>query len=454
MEERMTHSAVRTMGSGSTPKRPKSILVTGHCSLHWGRMEFGNVGNAYIAYGTFGELRRVFPTHEIRTTLQMSDAFCRQFGLSTMPLESYYGWTGSDLLDAWREYGLAKAGLLAAEVESLSQMAREADLAIDFSGDMWGANGDFAGPDRFQVGAVRSLTLQSVAPATAMIAGSPGPFAVEYSDLARKAYGGFDLVVNREPVSTRLLSGKFDVSRTIDSACPAFLFDSSDIKEPEKLLPPEAREARASGLPIFGFSICGWNFARGPFDAEFREDEEFQPFVELISRIERDLGAHVVLISHANGFAPPPARFVLTHGRDYPLATRLYSLARSRGLKCVSLSTQVLEPPEVHAMIGTLDLFVSGRAHGAVAGFTNAIPTVVIDYGHEPRAHKLAGFAEVADMADFVADPADPDTLFSVVRTAWAQRQEVASRLSGTVERLRQQIRKDFDRLADLVGEQ
>ena len=32
------------------------------------------------------------------------------------------------------------------------------------------------------------------------------------------------------------------------------------------------------------------------------------------------------------------------------------------------------------------------RIHGAVAALSQSVPTVIIDYGHEPKAHKLIGF--------------------------------------------------------------
>lgn len=45
------------------------ILIIGQCTLHWGRMEFGNIGNFYIIEPFFEELRRVFPSAQIATTM-------------------------------------------------------------------------------------------------------------------------------------------------------------------------------------------------------------------------------------------------------------------------------------------------------------------------------------------------------------------------------------------------
>jgi colanic acid/amylovoran biosynthesis protein len=45
-----------------------TIFVIGQCTIHWGRMEFGNIGNYYIAEPLFRELHRVFPEATIKTT--------------------------------------------------------------------------------------------------------------------------------------------------------------------------------------------------------------------------------------------------------------------------------------------------------------------------------------------------------------------------------------------------
>lgn len=46
----------------------KKILVTGLCTLHWGRLEFGNIGNYYIVEPLFRLLHKHFPNYEVLTT--------------------------------------------------------------------------------------------------------------------------------------------------------------------------------------------------------------------------------------------------------------------------------------------------------------------------------------------------------------------------------------------------
>ncbi len=240
---------------------------------------------------------------------------------------------------------------------------------------------------------------------TAMIAGSPGPFSnAQTTELARRTYEGFFLVTNREDLSKRLLLEKgFDTSKTFSCACPAFLFEPTMDHKTQTLL--QEMRIFAGKRPLVGFVICGWNFGMGPFDRWPREKAEFAPFVEIVSRLIKN-GAAVACISHANGFDVPPAPFRLKHGRDFPIAEAIYSACRDTiHQNSVFLCREVLTPGQTKAMISGLDFLASGRVHAAVAGLSQCIPTAIIDYGHEPRAHKLRGFARVAGMEDCVVDP-------------------------------------------------
>ena len=83
------------------------ILVTGLCTLHWGRLQFGNIGNYYIIEPLFRELHRVFEGAEIITTFQMTDEFIRKEKVEVVPMDLYYAWKESDVTTAQREFRLA-----------------------------------------------------------------------------------------------------------------------------------------------------------------------------------------------------------------------------------------------------------------------------------------------------------------------------------------------------------
>ena len=84
---------------------------------------------------------------------------------------------------------------------------RSVDVVIQFDGDIWGDNADFIGPDRFLVGLLKSIVLQTWNKNVYMISGSPGPFEKHKSILPmiKQIYKNFQGVTNREPISSRKL---------------------------------------------------------------------------------------------------------------------------------------------------------------------------------------------------------------------------------------------------------
>lgn len=433
------------------------ILLTGQCTLHWGRMEFGNIGNYYIAEPLVRELHRVFPGAEIRTTFQFSDEFCQREQVVRLPMALYYGWTGHDLEDARQELAsvLASGASPFVHCSPFISELNQCDLVVDFSGDIFGDNANLLGPGRFEVGLCKLRTAQMLGKPTALIAGSPGPFGDPHTrTLVQKVVTGCSLVTTREELSLEILrEAGCNTDQIAALACPAFLFDSTSTLP--AIAPTMQRIRESAGCrPVVGFVLCGWNFLAGPFDRWPRSDDEFLPFVEAIECISNELGAAVCLISHANGFQPPPAEFRLHHGRDYPIAQRLLSLVRERGLATepVFALDSVHPAAETHAILGSLDFLVSGRVHAAVAALAQKVPTVIIDYGHAPKAHKLRGFARLAGVEDCIADPRCANAIVSKIRACWAEQSSIRQRLAERIPRVRALARDNFDRLPPLLA--
>ena len=395
------------------------ILVIGQCTLHLGRLEFGNIGNYYIIEPLFRELHRVFPDAEIRTTFQMTDEFCKRENVVRLPMDLYYSWSERDLPIALQEVGAAHIFQVTGEVYFKSPYIDEvllSDLVIDFSGDMWGDNAELAGENRFFVGLCKDYVPMLMGKKVVMLAGSPGPFSnTSTKSFAKKVYRGFEFVTTRDSLSRSLLQSEgFNVEKTFELACPSFLFDGLPRSEIEKI--PEINRLFESKRSTIGFFICGWNFKRGPFNKWPRSDDEYESFVEAVEFVVKKIGARVCLASHSNGFKKNFNNFQLIHGRDYPIVRQLEEILRKRGLSDhVYLLNGIYSPSQMKAVIGQFDMVVSGRLHGAVAGLSQYVPTVIIDYGHEPKAHKLKGFAAQVGISHLVADPTDPEDLIAKI---------------------------------------
>lgn len=430
------------------------IFLTGQCTLHWGRMEFGNIGNYYIIEPFVRLLHETFPDATLVTTFQMSERFCLDEKIQVLPMDLYYNWN-NDLKKADEElriaYEFLKKGELVDTTPYIDEV-RKSDLVIDFSGDIWGDNADFLGDDRFYVGLCKNRVAQIFAPKTVMLAGSPGPFDNNKNiQFAKEVYANFDLVTNREKISIDLLNHyRFDTSKTFNLACPAFRFEPANYEEIKDI--PEVSEMLMSNRPKIGFVICGWNFTVGPFDKWPRTDNEYEIFAEAIEKLSNEIDADIYLMSHSNGFPIPPAEFELIHGRDFPIIKQLQSVLKDRGIaRNIYSFDGVYDAWKTKAIIGHFDMFVSGRVHAAVAALSQLVPTVIIDYGHEPKAHKLKGFAEVANVLDSVANPDKKNDIFNKMMKCWNERDNYRNKLTNQIPKVKELAKRNFDLLKPLM---
>jgi len=433
-----------------------NILLMGQCTLHWGRMEFGNIGNYYIIEPFVRELHRVFPGATIKTTFQMSERFCKEERIEVLPMDYYFGWNGSaDLDTALEELAAATVFKLTGKLPKSTgyiNAVLEADLVIDFSGDIWGDNADFLGDHRFFIGLCKDRVAQLLGKKTVMLAGSPGPFhTTKYLPFAQEVFEHFDLVTNRESISMDVLKEYgFNTSKTKSLTCPAFLFEPGKEETIRDIVETYRFQERKN---VVGFIVCGWNFLEGPFDKWPRDDKEYLPFAEAVEFIEKKLGADVCLMSHSNGFDLPPKPFQLIHGRDYPVIKQLQSVLDKRGIAQNYFALDgIYDTWTTKAIIRRFDMLVSGRVHAAVAGLSQCVPTVVIDYGHEPKAHKLRGFAKAAGMEHLVANPEAPEDLIQKITTCWNNRAEIKNTLEKNIPEVKKQARQNFELLKEIMS--
>lgn len=433
----------------------KKILLIGQCTLHWGRMEFGNIGNYYIIEPFIRCLHEILGDVEINTTMQMSNVFCDRENVNVLPMDYYYSWAEDDLEKALVELSSAeiyeKTNYLPKHTPFIDAVL-ESDLVIDFSGDIWGDNANFLGGNRFLVGLIKDRVAQLLGKPTVMLAGSPGPFDNQKTkNFAKEVFKNFDIVTNREPKSVEILrENGFDISRVKSLACPAFLFEPATKETYSDVLQEEGLEDHSK--PIVGFILCGWNFTEGPFDKEPRDDSEFIGFAEAIEYISETLDAKVCLMSHSNGFKIPPNIFELIHGRDYPIAKQLQGVINQRGIaKQVFCVDGIYDAWTTKGIISRFDMLVSGRIHGSVAGLSQNVPTVMIDYGHEPKAHKIKGFADVVGVSEYVADPAIEKNLLKKIDRCWKNRISYRSFLEEKIPKVQEKAIENFKLLKKYI---
>lgn len=431
------------------------ILVTGQCTVHWGRLEFGNIGNYYITETTFRELHRVFPSAEIVTTFQMTDDFSNRENVKCLPMELFYTWSEEDLPIALEEYGIAEfysqTGILIKKTPFIEELLKT-DLFIDFSGELWGDHAEPVGKNRFLIGLLKDRTAQLLGKKTVLLAGSQGPFSdLATKNFAKEVFRNFDMVLNREASSVELLDENgFEISKVRSFTDPAFLFEPFKKGKVENILIGEG--IANSTKPIVGFILCGFNMLEGPYDKWPRRDDEFGQFADAVEFIINELGAKVITFSHQNGFELPPS-FKLLNGRDYPYAQRLHNYVIERGnvnsqdIHCIS---KPYLPKEIKAIINEMDMLVSGRIHGFVSGVSQFVPTVILNRGHGPVSKRNIGFAKSVGFEDFLCDPSDVNDIISKIDKCWTNKASLKNTLKQKIPVVQKTAHQLFDLLPEL----
>lgn len=445
------------MQTNNKPKQPVRILVTGQCSLQKGRMEFANIGNYYIIEPLFRELHRVFPGARIRTTIGLTDEFQKREDITSIPFEMFYAWSDQDVPSALQECGLAAiyhdCGALVRTTPYIDEVL-DSDLVIDLAGDMWGQNSAQGGDNRFLVGLLKLRTAQLLGIKTALVANSPGPFWRDQSlGLAKLVYSEFDVVCNREPVSREVLEEYgFDLARTLDLACPAFLFEPARADAVAPLLKGSPLESKSK--PVVGLILGGVNMLKGPWKRQDRTADEFDQFVRMVREMVVRYGVNVCLLSHSNGFKLPlEDGLQLIHGWDYHLLEQLYGLLKQSDVAdSVFLFEGIYSPSETKGIIANFDMLISGRIHGAVSGLSQNVPTMVIDYGHEPVSHKSRGMAKLVGLEHLLVSPADESQLVEKACFCWENREQIRKHLRKRNVEVAELARRNFEVLPSVIA--
>ena len=208
--------------------------------------------------------------------------------------------------------------------------------------------------------------------------------------------------------------------------------------------------------PVSRFSmviVCGWNFTKGPYDRWPRDDIEYINWVNLVKEIvAKESNATFFLLSHSNGFDGKCEAMKLKQGRDYPIVKQLYDILCEDGYEnYVVLLDGTYLPDVTKGIIANLDILISGRMHGAVAGLSQAIPTVIMDYGHEPKAHKLAGFAQMVGVEKYLVNPNNKQELVDITEDCINNRVVIKQVLEKKMKRIKEEAMKQFDYLESVT---
>lgn len=432
------------------------IFIMGLTSSALGGMEYHNLGNYAITEPLIVYLKKEFPNAEISTSIQMSDEFCKMFNIESKREKRFWTYgkqtaiiTAIDILkiSVWSLFKYIFHSNLKFILKS-SVMLNEldkADLVIDFSGDLYGDN---AGFNNFLEDNAEILFAKVLGKPVVMFVGSPGPFRSTWRKrLAKFVFNKVDLITNREPLSTELLVDLgVNQKHMKTTACPAFLFEKR--KEAQSILEKE-KIISENEKPLVGIILCGWNMPKPPHYKIPRDEEELEPFVQLVKHLIENLKVRVLLMSHQNRTDESGN---LIQGNDHKIFSQLYEMLEIENYGDDLFTLKGLyDAATSKTIIGYCDMLVSGRIHGTVAGLSQRIPTVIIDYGHEPKAHKLRGFARLVGIESYVCNPHDSQDMIEKVSSAWENKDKNRDYLNKKIPEIEELAKSNFKLLHQLV---
>lgn len=428
----------------------KRILVTGLCTLHWGRLQYGNIGNYYIVEPLFRQLHKHFPNYKIVTTFQMDKEFVAKEDIEVLPMELYYAWSDDDIANAYKDVEAAekKAQHIQSELTPWVETLLNCEYVIDVSGDMWGDNAEHVGHKRFLVDCLKMKAAQLLHKKTILYAVTPGPFSDKTENqLAREVFKNFDLVVIREKVSREnLIKWEFPIEHVIWAPCPSFLFEANEQYQSKWL--KSIDESHEKNRKVIGLTFGGFNMPCGPYDMWPRAEEQYQVYVELAEYVINTLHADIVLFSHTNGFDLPP-HFRLKCGRDYMILEQFYRILLKKNPKYeehIKLINEPLLPCDIKKVIGSLDMLVTGRVHASVAATSQCVPTVYVEYDRRViYSDKMTGFSSQLGMEEFVCEPQNLKELKEKVTECFNHLDSVKARLENIIPIIKEEAKDIFE---------
>lgn len=434
----------------------RAILVTGLFTLHWGRLQYGNVGNYYIVEPLFRQLHRHFADYKIYTTFQMDEEFIRRENIEVLPMDLYYAWRGDvDVEEAKNDVEVAQKYIQneGCELSPYVKAVLECEYVINIAGDMWGDNAEHVGYKRFLVDCLKMKAAQILNKKTILYAVTPGPFSYEYEyALAKEVFTKFDLVVIREMVSMdNLTKWGFSIDNVVWAPCPSFLFEAN--KGYESKWTKWIDDIHVQNRKVIGLTFGGFNMPCGPYDMWPRSEEQFRVYLSLAEYIIESLHMDIVIFSHTNGFELPP-NFKMINGRDFQILNQLYDILLKKHpeyKKHILLIDEPLLPCNIKRVIGSLDMLITGRVHASVAATSQCVPTVYIEYDSNViYSDKMSGFSAQLGMEKYVCDPEDLEMIITKVDSCYTNLDEIRSHLNCVIPEIKKKAINVYSKIEAL----
>jgi len=415
------------------------------------------LGNAAILIPMLKLFREHIPEAQIFTTIQLTDEFCEKYGVKRLaPPNKYLPRFNNALrlpntfiyllrISLWKflKHFLHLDIPILIKGNYLERYAN-ADLVLDFNGDIFPSDTRRV---RVLVHALELLCIAQLGIPMIEFVSSPGPFNSWFTRIISKlVFNQFTIFLNREPLSSALLEqiGLKQVP-IVNTACPAFLLETIEKEQAQKLLSQESVDVDTK--PLIGITLCGYNLNSLRTWSKPEHFEDLVIYIPMLQYFLDDLHAHVFLLPHVYRTNPYTYSRELINGPDYDILLNLYNLLDGDKYSSqLKLIKGKYSPSEAKGMIGQCDLFISGRLHAGVAALSQGVPTIFLAYGHKHR-----GFASLLHHEKYVHEGKDPDQLLYLVKDAWENRQKISYTLHQRMVRVEELVNLNFEIIEEIL---
>jgi colanic acid/amylovoran biosynthesis protein len=417
------------------------ITSAGKATGAWERQ----LGNAAILISLAQALKRHISDAEISTSIQLSENFCRNYGVTSLRHDAFWKLNRSiiiqsvlDLIRCSLWYLLRKSLKLEARWLVKGTKLREyfkAEIILDVSGDTYSDNIRWYTLAKHSV---ELLTMRLLGKPVLVFAASPGPFSPKPKLLlARFTLNRVTLITTREQLSNDYLQ-KIGVNKNliVTTACPAFLLQPAPKERAKEILLGEGIDE--NNRPLIGVTLAGYNlysYRTWDIPPSFSDLASYAPAVKYFLD---DVKAQVILLPHVDRINQWTGEHI--HGPDYVILKHLYQLVNGDKYNGrIKLIEGAYSSSQAKGIIGQLDLFISGRLHAGIGALSQTVPTVLLAYGH-----KHYGIAKLLDQERYVCDGRDAEETLSIVRDAWENRERIKRLLRERLVRVRELVNLNF----------
>ena len=348
------------------------MLISGQCSLHLGRMEHGNAGNAYVIIGLLEGISKLGEKWKIFSTIQISSELAEKYDVTVLPL-----WIYDQHLSSERPE----------DDFDIQRFVADFDLVLDLSGDLMGPNADLIYPGRRILGDTIASKISQAQTYHFALGVSPGPFESGIDAIA--SVGSFDHVFVREPNSYKKMLELTPDGRLSYGPCPSLLY------------PGFQKNQEVQDTNLLGVAPSIWNIDENGSHEEILE--QVSHLIEVL--MSRNSNMEIVYFSHSNSFDPvllDRGELVLGVGNDW---VQTKTLREELQFRFPGKELGPMRHENLAKEIASLGGLITGRVHGTIASHSQGVPAWMLEYRKGPRPLKNKGFMDMFGATDRLLRP-------------------------------------------------